>query len=97
MCSPCPPLQDKFGASLRVLATFKGAALDGCQYRHPTAHRLSPVVVGGDYITTAAGTGLVHTAPGHGQEDYMVRGGGVGCVCMHRLRCVDFILCGGHV
>ena len=31
-----------------------------------------PVVVGGDYITTEAGTGLVHTAPGHGAEDYAV-------------------------
>lgn len=29
-----------------------------------------PVVIGGDYITTESGTGLVHTAPGHGQEDY---------------------------
>jgi isoleucyl-tRNA synthetase len=28
------------------------------------------VVIGGDYITTESGTGLVHTAPGHGQEDY---------------------------
>jgi isoleucyl-tRNA synthetase len=28
------------------------------------------VVIGGDYITTDSGTGLVHTAPGHGQEDY---------------------------
>ncbi|XRA97643.1 isoleucyl-tRNA synthetase [Pycnococcus provasolii] len=33
---------------------------------------ISPVVVGGDYITTESGTGLVHTAPGHGQEDYLV-------------------------
>jgi isoleucyl-tRNA synthetase len=32
--------------------------------------RTSPVVNGGDYITTESGTGLVHTAPGHGQEDY---------------------------
>ena len=31
-----------------------------------------PVVIGGDYITTEAGTGLVHTAPGHGAEDYGV-------------------------
>ena len=30
-----------------------------------------PVVIGGDYITTESGTGLVHTAPGHGQEDYL--------------------------
>lgn len=32
---------------------------------------MSEVVVGGDYITTETGTGLVHTAPGHGQEDYV--------------------------
>lgn len=32
---------------------------------------MSEVVVGGDYITTETGTGLVHTAPGHGQEDYI--------------------------
>tara|TARA_B110000259_G_scaffold8970_1_gene9862 strand:- start:116 stop:928 length:813 start_codon:yes stop_codon:yes gene_type:complete len=35
------------------------------------ADRTSPVVIGGDYITTETGTGLVHTAPGHGQEDYV--------------------------
>jgi isoleucyl-tRNA synthetase len=29
------------------------------------------VLIGGDYITTQTGTGLVHTAPGHGQEDYL--------------------------
>lgn len=29
------------------------------------------MVIGGDYITTESGTGLVHTAPGHGQEDYI--------------------------
>lgn len=32
---------------------------------------MSEVVIGGDYITTESGTGLVHTAPGHGQEDYL--------------------------
>jgi len=69
--APCP-LQEKFGVALQVLASFKGAVLDGCAYRHPLAQRQSPVVVGGDYITTDAGTGLVHTAPGHGQEDYQV-------------------------
>ena len=46
--------------------------LDGCQYRHPFADRVSPVVIGGSYITAESGTGLVHTAPGHGQEDYQV-------------------------
>lgn len=51
---------------------YRGADLEGCQYRHPLFDRVSPVVVGGDYITTESGTGLVHTAPGHGQEDYQV-------------------------
>lgn len=54
----------------------RGADLEGCRYRHPLFDRVSPVVVGGDYITTESGTGLVHTAPGHGQEDYQVRAGG---------------------
>lgn len=41
------------------------------RYVHPVESRECPVVVGGDYITTESGTGLVHTAPGHGQEDYV--------------------------
>lgn len=60
-----------FQANLTVKATVKGADLEHCQYQHPLFDRLSPVVIGGDYITTESGTGLVHTAPGHGQEDYM--------------------------
>ena len=44
--------------------------LFACRYEHPLYGRRCPVVVGGDYITTESGTGLVHTAPGHGQEDY---------------------------
>ncbi|CEJ46614.1 Isoleucine--tRNA ligase (Isoleucyl-t RNA synthetase) [Umezakia ovalisporum] len=57
---------------LTVKATFKGQDLEHTTYRHPLFDRESPVVVGGDYITTESGTGLVHTAPGHGQEDYIV-------------------------
>ena len=60
------------GAALTPLATARGAALEGATYRHPLFDREAPVVIGGDYITTEAGTGLVHTAPGHGQEDYLV-------------------------
>lgn len=41
------------------------------RYVHPIDNRECPVVIGGDYITTESGTGLVHTAPGHGQEDYV--------------------------
>lgn len=71
-----PALQDKLGVTLRTLCTVSGAALEGCRYRHPLVERSSPVVVGGDYITTESGTGLVHTAPGHGQEDYQVGNNG---------------------
>ncbi|MBD2636870.1 isoleucine--tRNA ligase [Limnothrix sp. FACHB-881] len=59
------------GAALTVRATFKGALLEHCQYKHPLFDRTSPVVIGGEYITTESGTGLVHTAPGHGQEDFI--------------------------
>ncbi|WGV24349.1 isoleucine--tRNA ligase [Halotia branconii] len=57
---------------LTVKATVKGQDLEHTSYRHPLFDRESPIVVGGDYITTESGTGLVHTAPGHGQEDYIV-------------------------
>jgi isoleucyl-tRNA synthetase len=54
-----------------VLCTVTGAELVGTTYAHPLYDRTSPVLAGGDYITTESGTGLVHTAPGHGQEDYL--------------------------
>jgi len=54
-----------------VLATFEGKALEGLRYRHPFMDRECPVILG-DHVTLDAGTGLVHTAPGHGQEDYQV-------------------------
>ncbi|MEH2069168.1 MAG: isoleucine--tRNA ligase [Nostoc sp.] len=60
------------GVELTVKGTVKGSDLEYSTYRHPLFERESPVVVGGDYITTESGTGLVHTAPGHGQEDYIV-------------------------
>lgn len=59
-------------AELTVKVTFPGKDLEHTTYRHPLFDRESQVVVGGDYITTDSGTGLVHTAPGHGQEDYIV-------------------------
>ncbi|KST65788.1 isoleucine--tRNA ligase [Mastigocoleus testarum] len=65
-------LAETFDAKLTVKATIKGKDLENCTYRHPLFERESPVIIGGDYITTESGTGLVHTAPGHGQEDYIV-------------------------
>ncbi|MGQ9688651.1 MAG: isoleucine--tRNA ligase [Desulfobaccales bacterium] len=46
-----------------------GRALEGALARHPWIDRTSQVIVA-DYVTVTAGTGLVHIAPGHGQEDY---------------------------
>jgi len=60
---PPPPV-------LEELAVFKGKDLEGTVYKHPLYERESKVVIGGEYITTESGTGLVHTAPGHGVEDY---------------------------
>ena len=65
-------LGEKLGVNLIVKETIPGKDLEGCIYKHPLFYRESPVVIGGDYITTESGTGLVHTAPGHGQEDYIV-------------------------
>ncbi len=55
----------------KILATFEGKALEGLKYRHPFMERDCPVILG-EHVTLDAGTGLVHTAPGHGQEDYQV-------------------------
>ncbi|MCC6208055.1 MAG: isoleucine--tRNA ligase [Gammaproteobacteria bacterium] len=55
----------------RVIAYCKGADLEGARLRHPFYEREVPVIVG-DHVTAEAGTGAVHTAPGHGQEDYAV-------------------------
>src|SRR3546814_789199 len=54
-----------------LLATAKGAALEGAQAQHPFAERIGPVILG-EHVTQEAGTGLVHTAPAHGVEDYAV-------------------------
>ncbi|QCS50290.1 isoleucine--tRNA ligase [Picosynechococcus sp. PCC 11901] len=64
-------LTKTFDAALTIKTSFKGEILEHCTYQHPLYDRQSPVVAGGDYITTESGTGLVHTAPGHGQEDYI--------------------------
>ncbi|HBD20459.1 MAG TPA: isoleucine--tRNA ligase [Arenimonas sp.] len=54
-----------------VLGRAAGAALEGFELRHPFYERRIPVILG-EHVTTDAGTGAVHTAPGHGQEDYQV-------------------------
>lgn len=64
-------LATSLNTSLSVKATLPGKALEHSTYRHPLFDREGPLVMG-DYVTTESGTGLVHTAPGHGQEDYVV-------------------------
>ena len=54
---------------VRIVAETDGAKLVGLKYRHPFCDRESAVVAA-DYVTLEDGTGLVHTAPGHGAEDY---------------------------
>ncbi|XP_015573355.1 isoleucine--tRNA ligase, chloroplastic/mitochondrial [Ricinus communis] len=66
-----PTLEAKWSVKLVIKKTLSGSDLENCRYIHPIDNRECPVVIGGDYITTESGTGLVHTAPGHGQEDYI--------------------------
>ncbi|MCF6157757.1 MAG: isoleucine--tRNA ligase [wastewater metagenome] len=47
-----------------------GRALEGIKYKHPFMDRTGPVVMA-HYVTLSDGTGCVHIAPGHGQEDYL--------------------------
>ena len=56
--------------SFEELARCKGADLEGTLLWHPFQERQVPVIVG-DHVTADAGTGAVHTAPGHGLEDYV--------------------------
>ncbi len=55
----------------RVIAYCRGEDLEGLKLGHPFYDRQVPVILG-DHVTLEAGTGAVHTAPGHGQEDYIV-------------------------
>ena len=62
---------DRYGLSGETLATCKGIALDGVPLHHPFDERGVKIICG-DHVTLEAGTGLVHTAPAHGLDDYFV-------------------------
>ncbi|MCU7959512.1 MAG: isoleucine--tRNA ligase [gamma proteobacterium symbiont of Bathyaustriella thionipta] len=63
---------DRFGFShYHVVGYARGHAFEGLQLRHPFYNRQVPVILG-EHVTTEAGTGAVHTAPGHGLDDYLV-------------------------
>ena len=55
--------------SYETVGRFKGSELEGLVAKHPMYDRESPIVLA-DYVTVEDGTGAVHTAPGHGLEDY---------------------------
>jgi isoleucyl-tRNA synthetase len=56
--------------SPNVICRFKGSVLEGTVFRHPFIERDSLGILG-DHVTLEQGTGAVHTAPGHGAEDYL--------------------------
>ena len=58
-------------SSHQLLAEFSGSALEGLRVQHPFQNRTVPVILG-EHVTLDAGTGAVHTAPGHGHEDFAV-------------------------
>ncbi|MCU0734966.1 MAG: isoleucine--tRNA ligase, partial [Methylotetracoccus sp.] len=63
---------DRYGCTdYRVIGYCKGAALEHKRLRHPFYEREVPIILG-EHVTLETGTGAVHTAPGHGQEDFMV-------------------------
>ena len=56
---------------INVIGSVKGADLELLNTNHPLYNRKSPIILG-EHVTLEAGTGAVHTAPGHGLEDYEV-------------------------
>ena len=56
---------------VEVTKTVLGSELLGLTYKHPLYDRVSPIV-SGHHVTTESGTGLVHIAPGHGEDDFII-------------------------
>ncbi len=61
----------RYGVTGKRLGLGKGRALDGLALQHPLQARSVPMILG-EHVTVDAGTGLVHTAPAHGVEDFVV-------------------------
>jgi isoleucyl-tRNA synthetase len=59
----------RYGLTGPAIASCKGAALEKIRFRHPFYERSSPVYLG-EYVTLEAGTGIVHSAPAYGVEDF---------------------------
>jgi len=67
----CEGVFKELNAEYSIISHFKGEKLENRKFRHPYLDQNAPILVG-DHVTLEAGTGCVHTAPGHGQEDYEV-------------------------
>jgi len=57
--------------NVKIIKEVKGKDLEYVTYYHPLNNRICPVILG-EHVTLDAGTGLVHTAPGHGEDDFIV-------------------------
>jgi isoleucyl-tRNA synthetase len=64
-----PLLTEKFDGQFKILKSFKGRELEGSILRHPFLDRESKVL-NADFVSREEGSGCVHIAPGHGQEDF---------------------------
>lgn len=65
-------VMNRFGMSdYKILSKTLGKNLENLLCQHPFLDRQVPIILG-DHVTTEAGTGCVHTAPAHGQDDYVV-------------------------
>ncbi|MBC9867733.1 MAG: isoleucine--tRNA ligase [Opitutae bacterium] len=65
-----PFARDTGLGAVQTVKTIAGEKLEGLVARHPFLDRPSPIILA-NYVTTEAGTGAVHTAPGHGLDDYL--------------------------
>ena len=63
-------VEEELGLEFRLRQKFAGKDLVGLDARHPFYNKSVPVITA-KHVTTESGTGLVHIAPGHGQEDYL--------------------------
>ncbi|MBI3171913.1 MAG: isoleucine--tRNA ligase, partial [Hydrocarboniphaga effusa] len=64
-------IEGRDGMAVNVVARESGESLEGIRAEHPFAKRSVPIILG-EHVTLDAGTGLVHTAPAHGLDDYVV-------------------------
>jgi isoleucyl-tRNA synthetase len=60
---------ERFGLSGRAIASCQGRALENLRFRHPFYDRAAPIYLG-EYVTLDTGTGIVHSAPAYGVEDF---------------------------